>query len=378
MESKELVASGGNELTVSEFSGEIQKGILDKMNLEYLTTGKFFKDQMSVSPKVWSSLVVSGGVVGTVASSAMSSKLFMATAPVSSLMKLNSGGLSSAVMGPGGIMKHAGFLPVSGSFSVVAPLMAMQALTTVAMLQQLSAMDKKLDAIKGSIDKMMARQEATKVAELFAAVRVVDEIYAQYGQAGRFSTDMLIRLALAERDAAILSRRYEMLENASDADANGFDSYDTYCTMLASFLNLRVKHLRTCVDVQENPQFVQRSSEGFRTLLKDNITLWDALLNKSEAMKKDIEEAEAQRVNAKGLQKIAQLAGVKELDRKKDKYHATVENERAIMKDFLILVDSAKQLSETADTQGLPTMLYWHDGEGEHCIATNEQVLLAA
>jgi len=376
MESKEIAASVGNELIVSEFSSEIQKGILDKMNLEYLATGKYFKDQMSVSPKVWSSLVVSGGVAGTAVSSAMSAKLFMATAPVSSLMKLGSGGLSTAVMGSKGIVRHAGFLPVSSSFATVAPLMAMQALTTVAMLQQLSAMDKKLDAIKVSIDKMMARQEATKVAELFAAVRVVDEIYAQYGQAGRFSTDMLIRLALAERDAAILSRRYEILENA--ADAGGFNSYDTYCTMLSSFLNLRVKHLRTCIDVQENPQFVRRSSESFRTLLQDNITLWDALLNKSEAMKKDIEEAEAQRVNAKGLQKIAQLAGGKELAQKKDKYHATVENERAIMKDFLILVDSAKQLSDTADTQELPTVLYWQDGEGEHCIATNEQVLLAA
>jgi len=376
MESKEIAASVGNELIVSEFSSEVQKGILDKMNLEYLATGKYFKDQMSVSPKVWSSLVVSGGVAGTAVSSAMSAKLFMATAPVSSLMKLGSGGLSTAVMGSKGIVRHAGFLPVSSSFATVAPLMAMQALTTVAMLQQLSAMDKKLDAIKVSIDKMMARQEATKVAELFAAVRVVDEIYAQYGQAGRFSTDMLIRLALAERDAAILSRRYEILENA--ADAGGFNSYDTYCTMLSSFLNLRVKHLRTCVDVQENPQFVWRSSESFRTLLKDNITLWDTLLNKSEAMKKDIDEAEAQRINAKGLQKIAQLAGGKELDRKKDKYYATVENERAIMKDFLILVDSAKQLSETAGAQELPAVLYWRDDGGEHCIATNEQVLLAA
>ena len=378
MESKELSTQSSNELIVSEFSSEIQKGILDKMNLEYLATGKYFSDQMSLSPKVWSSLVVSGGAAGTAISSAMSAKLFMATAPVSSLMKLGSGGVSTAVMGSGGIVKHAGFLPVSGSFATVAPLMAMQALTTVAMLQQLSVMDKKLDAIKVSIDKMMARQEATKVAELFAAVRVVDEIYAQYGQAGHFSTDMLIRLALAERDAAVLSRRYEMLGSAGDADTNGFDSYDTYCTMLASFLNLRVKHLRTCVDIQENPQFVRCSAEEFRALLKDNIALWDTLLNRSEAMKKDIDEAEAQRVNAKGLQKIAQLAGGKELDKKKDRYHAVVENERAIMKDFLILVDSAKQLSETADTQDLPSVLYWHDGESEHCIATKEQVLLAA
>ena len=366
------------DLVVSEFNGEIQKRILDKMNFEYLATGKFVKDQMSISPKVMSSLVLSGGAAGTAISSAMSSNLFMATANPATLMKLGQG-FGSAVMGPHGIVAQAGFLPVASSVPVVAPLMAMQALSAVIMLQQFSAMDKKLDAIKGSIDKMLARQEATKVAELFAAAQMVDEIYAQYGQTGQFSTDMLIRLALAERDAAILSRRYEMLGNSSSTDAEGFDNYDTYCTMLASFLNLRVKHLRTCVDVQENPQFVQHSSESFKTLLKENIILWDALLNQSEQMKEDIEAAEAQRENAKGLQKIAQLSKEKELSKKKDKYHSIVENERTIMKDFLILIDNAKQLSETASTQELPTVLYWHDDDGEHCIATaSEEVLLAA
>lgn len=365
------------ELVISEFTGEIQKRILDRMNSEYLSTGKFVKDQMSVSPKVWSSLMLSGGAAGAAASSAMSSKLYMATAPITSLMKLSSGGVGSAVMGPKGIVRHAGFVSagVGSSFPVVAPLMAMQALSTVVMLQQFSAMDKKLDAIKGSIDKMLARQEVTKVAELFTALHIVDEIYAQYGRTGRFSIDMLIRLALAEHDAMSLSRRYEMLENSRSNDAA--QGFDTYCTMLASFLNLRVKYLRTCVDVQENPQFVQRSSENFAALLKDNIILWDTLLHKSEKIKDDVRESEAQLENANVFQKITQAPKAKELLRKKEAYHAALENERTIMQDFLILIDIAKQMSEVTDTQTLPTVLYWHDSEGEHCIATNEQALFA-
>jgi hypothetical protein len=256
--------------------------------------------------------------------------------------------------------------------------MVMQALSTIVLLQQFSVMDKKLDAIKGSIDKMLARQEVTKVAELFAAISIVDEIYLQYGQAGRFSTDMLIRLALAERDASILSRRYEMLENSEDRNstANDFANYGTFCTMLASFLNLRVKYLRTSVDIQENPQFVQRSSESFVALLKDDISLWDKLLNKSKKLKSDIEEMETQKENAKGLQRIVQIPKEKELSRKKDEYANALEKERVILNDFHSLIDIAKQVSETTSTQALPTLVYWHDYEGEHCIATNEQILV--
>ena len=367
------------ELAISEFSGEVQKRILDKMNMEYLSTGKFVKDQMSVSPKVMSALMLSGGAAGTTVSATMSSSLFIASAPTSTLMSYGAGGISSIVVDTAGkVVGHAGFIPAAGAIvPVVVPLMAVQALSTVAVLQQLGAMDKKLDAIKGSIDKMLARQEVTKVAELFAAVHIVDEIYLQYDQAGRFSTDMLIRLALAERDTMIMSRRYEMLEDseAGGSSSNDFASYDTYCTMLASFLNLRVNYLRTCVDIQENPQFVQRSSESFAMLLKENINLWNKLLHKSDKMKSDIEESAARLKNVKGLQKITQMSKEKELSRKKDEYTAAMEKERVILKDFHALIDLAKQISETAGKQVPPTLIYWRDDEGEHCIATNEQIL---
>ena len=367
------------ELIVSEFNGEVQKRIIEKMNMEYLSTGKFVKDQMSVSPKIMSALMLSGGTAGTAASAAASPSLFMATVDPAALMQIGQG-VCSAVMGAQGIVGQAAFIPVAGSIPVAAPVMAMQALSTVAMLQQLGAMDNKLDAIKGSIDKMLARQEITKVAELFAAIHTVDEIYLQYGQAGSFSTDMLIRLALAERDAMILSRRYEMLENskAGDLATNDFDNYDTYCTMLASFLNMRVKYLRTCVDVQENPQFIERSSERFAVLLKNNIELWNKLLHKSDKMKSDIEEFAARLESAKGLQKIAQISKEKELSRKKDEYTAAMEKERIILKDFHTLIDIAKHISESAGTQAPPTLIYWNDDRGEHCVATNEQILDAS
>jgi hypothetical protein len=59
------------EMIVSEFSEEIQKRILDRLNAEYLATGKFVKDQMSLSPKVWSSIALSAGAGGTAVASIM-------------------------------------------------------------------------------------------------------------------------------------------------------------------------------------------------------------------------------------------------------------------------------------------------------------------
>jgi hypothetical protein len=54
-----------------------------------------------------------------------------------------------------------------------------------------------------------------------------------------------------------------------------------------------------------------------------------------------------------------------------------MEKERVILKDFHTLIDIAKQISESAGTQMLPTLLYWQDDEGVHCIATHEQILSA-
>ena len=362
------------ELTIAEFNGEVQQKILDSLNKEYLSTGRFIKDQMSVSPKVLSSLMLSGGAAGTAVSTAMSSSLFIATANPTTLMQIG-GGVGSAVMGASGIVGQAPFVAAAGAIvPVVAPLTAVQALSSVVMLQQFSMLDKKLDSIKVSIDKMLARQEITKIAELFTAVHIVDEIYLQYKETGFFSTDMLIRLSLAERDTMILSRRYVMLES-SNSDVT--DTYcDTYCAMLASFLNLRVKYLRTCVDVQENAQFVWRSSENFNDLLKESVVLWDELSNKSKKVKENVDVLNEKAKNANLIQKLTGDTS-KKLAQENKKYTDTLEKERVILEDFLALIDIAKQFSQDSKSQMPPTLLYWCDNEGEHCIATNEQILEA-
>lgn len=364
------------DLTIYEFTGEIQKRILDRLNMEYLSTGKYVKDQISVSPSILTSMMVAGGVAGTAISASLSSSLFMATANPATLMKIGSG-VGSAIMGSSGIVGQAAFLPVASSIPVVAPLMAMQVISSVVMLQQFNSIDKKLNKIKGSIDKMIARQEVTKVAELLAAVAMVDEIFLQFGQTGYFSIDQLIRLALAERETMVLVRRYQMLKEpgVNNSSTNDYVNYDTYCTMLASFLNLRVKYLRTCVDVQENPQFIRHSSKNFETLLNHVISLWDELLHEADKIQEEIDRRKEKLNQLKNIDLINKNKLDNEIKNFERKYTAALEIENVIMKDFYSLMDIMKQMPETPSLQALPTLVYWRDNEGEHCIATNEQLL---
>ena len=74
------------ELVISEFNDDIRQRILDNMNKEYLLTGKYLKDQRSISPKILSALMLSSGAAGTAVSATMSSSLFMATANPATLM----------------------------------------------------------------------------------------------------------------------------------------------------------------------------------------------------------------------------------------------------------------------------------------------------
>ena len=124
------------EVSISRFTDEMQQSILDKMNKEYLSSGKFVKDQMSVSPKILSSMILSSNVAGTVASATVSSSLFVATVNPATLMTIGAG-KGSAVVGAQGIVAQAPFMPVGGAIiPVIAPLMAAQAITSMIMLHQ--------------------------------------------------------------------------------------------------------------------------------------------------------------------------------------------------------------------------------------------------
>lgn len=160
-----------------EINGEGREQLIQKLSQNYLNTGRYTKKQMSISPTVMSSLITTSGLGLTAISKNLSSKLFMATANPDLLMKLSSGGVGSAVMEGGRIVGQSGFIPVAASLPIVAPLIAMQAMSTIAIMEQFKVVNKKLDIIQKEMNQILLRQEITSIADLSSAIDIVDELY---------------------------------------------------------------------------------------------------------------------------------------------------------------------------------------------------------
>jgi hypothetical protein len=357
----------------------------------YLTSGNYVSDAKAVSPQGAMSLAVASAAAGATAlSAAFSSTLFMATANPATLMTLGNG-VGSAVMGASGIVGQAAFLPVASSLPIVAPILAIQALNTAVMMQQFKQVDRKLDTIKSTLDKAIARIEATHAGELLAASRIVDDVYSQYSVEGSFSNDMLVRLALAERDARTLAARFRQLvesrgvTNVDDLDEVQQANYDAHTAMLASFVELRVSYLRVCVDMQVNPKSVNASMEHLKFVLDDGIVFWQQLQDRSRTLKDEIRQLEAKLQDMNWAARNFPGGGgamlEKELAKRNAAYTSTMESEREIMSEFHSFIESARATRKALETpspareKGSPTLVYWNDETGEHSFVTEQNLI---
>jgi len=142
------------------FDGKIKNELIRRFKENYNIEGNHIKSGGRISPQSLLALVGSGaGALG--ASKAMAGTLFMATANPATLMSIGSG-VGSAVLGAGGIIAQAPFIPVAGALMpVLAPLLAFQAITTIMMMNQFKAIHGRLDHIEKSINRVVQRSEAT-------------------------------------------------------------------------------------------------------------------------------------------------------------------------------------------------------------------------
>jgi hypothetical protein len=381
----------GSELAVFEFQGKLRELMIAGLREGYLATGNYVPDARAVSPQGAMSLAVAGAAAGATALSAtFSSTLFMATANPATLMTIGNG-VSSAVVGAGGIVAQAPFIAVASSLPVVAPILAIQALNTAVMMHQFKQVDRKLDTIKSALDTAIARIEATHAGELLAASRTVDDIYRQYGLEGSFSNDMLVRLALAERDVRALAARFRQLvearstPNVDDVGEIQRANYDAHSAMLASFVELRVSYLRVCVDMQENPKSVASSTEHLKSVIDDGIEFWQRLQDRSRVLKQEISELEAklQDMNwaTRNLPGGERATLEKALAKHNAAYTSTMESELTIMREFHSFIESARttraalEASGPADGATSPTLVYWKDETGEHSFVTEKNLI---
>lgn len=389
---KRFVADG-SEIAVFEFQGRLRDLMVNNLKTGYLTTGNYLDDGKAISSHGVLSMVAAGSATGgTALSAAFSSTLFMATANPATLMTIGNG-VGSAVMGAGGIVAQAPFIAVASSLPVVAPLMAMQAISTIMVMKQFDKMDRKLDAIKSTLDVAIARAEATHAGELAAASFVVDDVYRQYNAAGEFSTDMLIRLALAEHDVRRLTERFRYLvdglqiDNIDDIDDIQRANYDAHSAMLASFLDVRIAYLRVCVDMQENPKSLPSSVEQLKVKIRDGVGFWKQLVQRSDGIRQAIHQRESKLTDMKWVTRnMPEFMGGKgaaadrNLATLRAAYVATLESENGIMKGFDSLIQSTQETlvaleKPKATLPATATMVYWQDESGEHSFTTEQLTL---
>jgi len=121
------------------------------------------------------------------------------------------GSVTSA--GGGQIVGQARFVPVSMA-PVVAPLAAWQVLHAVAGTSQLVRINRRLDVMQRSIERLLVRQEAAILGEVRSAAAILDDLLAEHRQVGSFSTEMTVRLALVEQTVGSLLQRNRILVEA--------------------------------------------------------------------------------------------------------------------------------------------------------------------
>ena len=377
----------GRELAVFEFQGEMRDQLIKRFRESYVSTGSYARNAMAVSPQSAAVVAVAGSASALSGASAVAAPtVFLATTDPSYLMQIGAG-VGSAVMGPSGITAQAPFIPVSMAFPMVVPLMALQVMTTSVMLREFRRVDEKLDSVKASLDRAIARTEATHVGELLAASRVIDEVYMQYESDGRFSTDMLTRLAVAERDVRALAIRYrQLVEGRGTTDVQDLDdvkrsNYDAHAAMLASFTDLRVAYLRVCIDLQENPRSVEASVIRLKAQIDDGIEFWQTLQDRSRVLKEGIRDLELKALAMGWAERKLGGRGTqldKDLARRRAAYTATMESEREIMDDFHALIRAARDARETLEqpaANASGTLVYWNDEAGEHAFVTDEDLI---
>lgn len=378
--------SEDDRFAVLAIQGDLRDLIVAGLRRNYLQTGRFTKDARLVSHQALATLAYTGvaGAVGG-ANAATAPTVYLASAAPESLMRIGSG-LGSAVMGSNGIVKQAPFIPINSAVFGTIPLLALQVTSTAMTMHEFETLNAKIDDLKREVDSVLARIEASAIADLLTSVAAIDEISDQYALSGSFSTDMIVRLAIAEREIRSLSARYEQLatNGPSIKDSSGSDlsraNLDAHCAILASISVLRVQQLRVSLAWQEDPLFAEVAVHRLEDSTRSAIALWETLLHRSDELREEIErvrgDADAAPIRVKvadALKKSAQHR-IQELQ---SSYTMLLESEKRIIEAFYPLIAAAKatlaQIEDGAPKSSPGAMVVaWEDESGAHSIVTGD------
>lgn len=288
------------QLALLTVTGSLRDAMLARYREQWAKSGSLVSNGGKVAPSTILSIVgAAGGSAGL--STAMSGQLFIATANPATLMAIQ-GGVGSAVVGAGGsIVGQAPFIAASSAIiPVVAPLIVFQAISTFMIMKQFALVRKDLARIERALERVLLRTEATFASELVAISQRLESLEDQFADERQFSTDMIVRLALAEERVTALCERYKLLNGSQDISADAseadldFKVHDSRLAVIASSMGLRIGYLRLALSLQESPARTGRLVENFVGLCDQHDNLLKEIKKegkKTGALVKELDKA---------------------------------------------------------------------------------------
>ncbi len=288
------------QLALLTVSGSLRDAMLARYREQWAKTGSLVSNGGKVAPSTILSVIgAAGGSAGL--STAMFGQLFIATANPATLMAIKGGVSSAVVSASGSIVGQAPFIAASSAIvPVVAPLIVFQAISTFIVMKQFALIRKDLARIERALERVLHRTEATFASELVAISQRLESLEEQFSDERQFSTDMIVRLALAEERVTALCERYKLLNGSQDiaVDASevdlDFKVHDSRLAVIVSSMGLRVGYLRLALSLQESPARTARLVESFVALCDQHDNLLKTIKKegkKTSALVKELDKA---------------------------------------------------------------------------------------
>ena len=297
------------------------------------------------------------------------------------------GGVGSAVMSGSKIVGQAPFVPVKAGFaSVAAPLLAFQCLTTMTMLGEFADIKQGMATIQQDLVDLMERHEAIFVGEVKSAQHRLERLEQEFDIGNRFTTDMVIRLALLEDSINPIFERHSHLYFNVKIDEKlekkrwDVKQWDAHMAISLSLLDLRLDILRVKLALQDNPGFIQFFADNLVKKIDRYRELWvdieassqktEDAANKLKAMTEDMSWWGRTMPSFLFGDRDARVAREAQALDLKD--GLTVDRTLGAVDGARSAKNAGEELRSKLSGEKAVNLFYWKDEAGEHSYYTSD------
>ena len=248
---------GHQEFGVIDLGRDVSRDLRRHIDKAIAAHGKPFETGGILHPAFFPVL----GAGSAMASSLFAGNIFLTTADPATLIQIGKG-VGTAVIGAAGrITEHVPFIAAGSAIvPVVAPVLLFTAVAAMAICARLDRLQVSLERIESLVRQLLAQELAEDSGLLVSAMQRLEDISAEFDGCGRFTEEMKIRLALAERDLNVLHHKYEILSGLEVVDKTGAELgvLRTKLFAMSSIADIRVDRLRFKLALQDNPEYFDR------------------------------------------------------------------------------------------------------------------------